>query len=86
MRFRRRPKHTQPEVAAPAPAPAAEENPRELMLSVMRAAPDVRYRAARGLGLMEGLDSAGGPELERLLLARARDAHMLASLEEALAR
>jgi len=56
------------------------------MLSVMRAAPDVRYRAARGLGLMDGLDGAAGPELERLLLARARDAHMLGSLEEALAR
>lgn len=89
MRFRRRPKHPQPEVATPAPAPApaeAEVDARELMLSVMRAAPDVRYRAARGLGLMDGLDGAAGPELERLLLARARDARMLAALEEALTR
>ena len=92
MLFRRRSKHPQPAAAAPLPAVAttvpgpAEENARELILNVMRAAPDVRYRAARGLGLMDGLDGAAGPELERRLLERARDARMLAALDEALAR
>ena len=84
MLFRRRAKHPQPELAAPPPA-TAEENARELMLSVMRAAPDVRYRAARQLGLMEDL-AAGGPEFERRLLERARAARMLAALDEALTR
>lgn len=83
MLFRRRAKQPRTELAAPPPA-AAEENARELMLSVMRAAPDVRYRAARRLGLMEGL-AVGAPELERRLLERAREARMLAALEEALA-
>jgi hypothetical protein len=82
--FRRRAKQPQPELAEPTPV-SAEENARELMLSVMRAAPDVRYAAARRLGLMDGLD-AGGPELERRVLERARDARMLAALDEALAR
>ena len=85
MLFRRRAKPNEPAAAVAALAPA-EENVRELMLSVMRAAPDVRYRAARRLGLMEGLDGAGGPALERQLLGRARNARMLAALDEELAR
>jgi hypothetical protein len=85
MLFRRRSKRTPAVVGAPALA-APEENARELMLSVMRAAPDVRYRAARALGLMDGLDGAAGADLERRLLERARDARALAALDEALAR
>lgn len=72
-------------VAAVAQGPV-EEDARELMLSVMRAAPDLRYRAARQLGLLEGLEGASGPELERRLLERARDARALTALKEALAR
>ena len=86
MFFRRRAKHPEPAVAVAPPPGPAEENARELMLSVMRAAPDVRYGAARALGLMDGLDGAAGPELERRLLERARDARQLATLAEALAR
>ena len=85
MLFRRRAKRPQPEPEPAAPPAPAEENARELMLGVMRAAPDVRYRAARRLGLMDGLDGSG-PELERRLLERARDARMLAALQEAVAR
>jgi len=59
---------------------------RALMLSVMRVAPDVRYRAARSLGLLEGLEGARGVELERALLARAHNAQKLAELDEAIVR
>ena len=93
MLFRRRRKNAEPAaqavaaaVAVPAVPAPAEENSRELMVSVMRAAPDLRYRAASRLGLLEGLAGASGPELERRLLERARDARMLTALEEALAR
>jgi hypothetical protein len=64
----------------------AEEGARELVLTIMRAAPDLRYRAARALGLIEGPDSGGGPQFERRLLERARDTRQLAALEEALRR
>jgi len=98
MLFRRRKKqHTTEVAAAPlgAPVPAAgapavpataEDGARELALRIMRAAPDVRYGAARRLGILEGLDGASGPELERGLLERARAARMLAALDEAIAR
>lgn len=65
------------------PVSAAE---RALMLSVMRVAPDVRYRAARSLGLLTGLDGRAGVELERALLARAHEAGKLTELDEAIAR
>jgi hypothetical protein len=79
-----------PPIEAPAPieavALAPEEGARELVFAIMRAAPDVRYRAARALGLLEGQGSGGGPEFERRLLERARDARQLAALERALQR
>jgi hypothetical protein len=56
------------------------------VFSIMRAAPDLRYRAARTLGLLESRDSGGGPEFERRLLERARDTRQLAALEQALRR
>ena len=75
-----------PEPPPPAAAPQpAEEGARELVLTIMRAAPDLRYRAARALGLLDG-PSGGGPEFERRLLERARDAARLSALEEALRR
>jgi hypothetical protein len=55
------------------------------MVSVMRASPDVRYRAARDLGLLDGLENVVGVELERGLLERARASGVLAALEEAVA-
>jgi len=75
-----------PAAGGPVVPATAEDGARELALRIMRAAPDVRYRAARGLGLLEGLDGASGPELERGLLERARAARMLAALDEAIAR
>ena len=68
---------------APAP-PSADEH--RLILQVMRASPDVRYRAARELGLLVGLDGLTGGELERRLLAGARTTGRLAALSEAVAR
>jgi len=64
----------------------AEEGAREFVLTIMRAAPDRRYRAARALGLLDGPDSGGGPQFERRLLERARDTRRLSALEEALRR
>jgi hypothetical protein len=58
---------------------------RAMMVSVMRASPDVRYRAARELGLLDGLENVVGVELERGLLERARASGVLAALEEAVA-
>lgn len=94
MLFRRRSKRapeqpvaleasSQPPAAATQPT---EDGARELVFTIMRAAPDLRYRAARTLGLLEGPDAGGGPEFERRLLERARDTRQLAALEEALRR
>ena len=57
-----------------------------MMVSVMRVAPDVRYRAARELGLLDGLENVVGLELERRLLERARAGRALAALQEAVTR
>ena len=57
-----------------------------MMVSVMRAAPDVRYRAARQLGLLDGLQNVHGLELERRLLTQARASRKLAALEEAVSK
>jgi hypothetical protein len=91
--FRRRSKRAPEQPVAleaptqPSAAPQqAEDGARELVLTIMRAAPDLRYRAARALGLLEGPGSGGGPQFERRLLERARDTRQLAALEEALRR
>jgi hypothetical protein len=87
LRLRRR--QPQPEPAPPPPiaAPAPpEEGAREIAVRVMHAAPDVRYRAARTLGLLDGLEYAMGPEREIALLERARAGRQLAALEEAIAK
>ena len=57
-----------------------------MMLSVMRVPPDVRYRAAKELGLFDGLQNVVGLELERRLLEQARETRTLAALAEAVAR
>jgi hypothetical protein len=75
--------HEDPPAPPPAAAPGAEL---ALAVSVMRAAPDVRYRAARSLGLFDGLDGSRGVELERALLANAQQAGKLEALEEAVAQ
>jgi hypothetical protein len=84
-----------PAVLAPEPSWASEpvgapesvsDSERAIMLAVMRVPPDVRYRAAREIGLLDGLWGAGGVELERSLLARAHAARKLEALEEALAK
>jgi hypothetical protein len=54
-----------------------------MMVSVMRVPPDVRYRAARELGLLDGLQNVHGLELERRLLTQTRASRKLAALEEA---
>jgi hypothetical protein len=87
LRFRRR--QAQPELAPPLAAPAPpdappEEGAREITVRVMRAAPDVRYRAARSLGLLDGLEYAMGPEREIALLGRAQADRQLGALEEAI--
>ena len=90
MWFRRRVDRSEPgRVPAPAPfiAPAPlSEHEHRLILQVMRASPDVRYRAARERGLLRGLDGLAGGELERRLLAGARATGRLAELSEAVAR
>ena len=73
-------------VQAPPGVAAVSVAERALMVSVMRVAPDVRYRAARSLGLFEGLEGRQGVELERALLANAHSAGRLQELDEALAR
>jgi hypothetical protein len=84
--FRRRAKQVPPEpVATVAVASRPEERAHELVLSIMRAAPDLRFRAARELGLLEPAERGSGPEFERMLLERARDAHKLTALEQAIA-
>jgi hypothetical protein len=76
-----------PSIERSAPiALAPEEGAHDLVFVIMAAAPDLRYRAARTLGLLEGQPSGGGPEFERRLLERARDTRQLAALEQALQR
>jgi hypothetical protein len=75
------------EEASPAPAAApfsAEEH--AAILGVMRVAPDVRYRAARSAGLLDGLEDVRGAALEHAILERARDAGKLSELAEATSR
>jgi hypothetical protein len=78
--------------AAPALAAPAVERPRvsaqerAIMVGVMRVAPDVRYRAARTLGLLDGLERHSGVELEHSLLERAHASGKLDALGEALVR
>ena len=92
MRFRRRSKQNQPEpvLAAKEPATASqapEDGARELVFAIMRAAPDVRYRAARRLGLIDsGSGPAAGPDFERRLLEGARERRQLAELVQAIQR
>lgn len=72
--------------ACAAPPPPPEEHACELMISILAVAPDVRYRAARQLGVLAGLMGASGPEVERRLLERAYERRMLAALAEAISR
>lgn len=72
--------------ACAAPLPPPEEHACELMISILAVAPDVRYRAARQLGVLAGLMGASGPEVERRLLERAYERRMLAALAEAISR
>ena len=75
------------EEAPPAPAAApfsAEEH--AAIIGVMRVAPDVRYRAARSAGLLDGLEDMRGAALEHAILERARGAGKLAELAEATSR
>jgi hypothetical protein len=82
LRFRRpEPEPAPPPIAAPAPP---EEGAREITVRLMHAAPDVRYRAARALGLLDGLELVAGPEREVALLERARAGRQLAALEQAI--
>jgi hypothetical protein len=84
LRFRRpepRSEPAPPPIAAPAPP---KEDAREITVRVMHAAPDVRYRAARALGLLDGLELVAGPEREAALLERARASRQLAALEQAI--
>ncbi|HLW95560.1 MAG TPA: hypothetical protein VKS25_09300 [Solirubrobacteraceae bacterium] len=83
--FGRRTKPT-PErsVVVAGPAGPLETSPSELVLVIMRAAPDLRYSAARELGLLEGLAGGQGPELERRILERARDEGKLEALAQAI--
>jgi hypothetical protein len=83
LRFRRRQPQSEPAPPIAASTPP-EEGAREITVRVMRAAPDVRYRAARALGLLEGVEHLAGPEREIALLARARASRQLAALEEAI--
>jgi len=66
-------------LAVPQPEPVASDN-RAIMLAVMRAAPDSRHRAARELGLLDGLEHLTGVELERELLKHAVDSGQLEEL------
>jgi hypothetical protein len=91
--FRRRAKQQAPlepftdaAVASVPGAPGNEERAHELVLNIMRAAPDLRFHAARQLGLLQPGEAGSGPDFERALLERARDTGMLAPLEEAIAR
>jgi len=56
------------------------------ILGVMRVAPDVRYRAARSAGLLDGLEEMRGAALEHAILERARSAGKLSELAEATSR
>jgi hypothetical protein len=85
LRFRRRQPQSEPAPPIAAP-PLPEEGAREIAVRVMHAAPDVRYRAARALGLLDGWEYATGPEREIALLERARASRQLAALEEAIGR
>ena len=87
MLFRRRPKQPQEPALGVSASHAPEEGARELVFAIMRAAPDVRYRAARRLGLIDGASAAaGGPDFERRLLEGARDRLQLAELAQAIQR
>jgi hypothetical protein len=81
-------------VEEPADEGAAGEEPSEpisaaehaVIIDVMRVAPDVRYRAARSLDLLKGLEETHGIAREHAILERARSSGKLIPLAEAIAR
>jgi predicted phosphodiesterase len=67
------------DLQVPTPEPI-ESNERTLVFHIMRAAPDVRHRAARSLGLV-GESDAAGLTLDREILERARAQNQLSDLK-----
>jgi hypothetical protein len=57
-----------------------------VIIDLMRVAPDVRYRAARSLDLLRGLEDTYGFTREHAIIERARDAGQLIPLTKAIAR
>jgi hypothetical protein len=68
------------------PDVAISDAERAVIVDVMRVAPDVRYRAARSLDLLGGLEDTYGVVREHALLGRARSSGKLIALAEAVAR